>query len=94
MRQEPVTIKHVIPAAPGYYALSLLLDENGKVEGARKEPIVGWAIDQYHYVCAVTPDCVEVDSPATLLPDGTVQDLTGSWESLDHWLAERKAARA
>lgn len=93
MRQEPLNIKHVIPAAPGFYSLTLLLDEGGNVEGASKEPIVGWAIDQYNCVCHVTPDFVDADAAAKLNPDGTVQDPTGSWETLDDWVAEQKATR-
>ncbi len=93
MRREPLNIKFVIPAAPGFYALSLLYDESGKIEGACKEPIVGWGIDQYNITCPVTPDQIDDDAHATLNPDGTVQSPIGFWESLDDWVADQKAAR-
>lgn len=93
MRQEPLNIKFVIPAAPGFYSLSLLFDERGKVEGASKEPIVGWAVDQFNIVCPVTPDQIDADTHATLNPDGTVQNPTGAWETLDAWLNDQKASR-
>lgn len=93
MRREPLNIKFVIPAAPGFYSLSPLFDEHGKVEGASKEPVVGWAIDQYNCVCPVTPDFIDADAAATLNPDCTVQDPTGAWETLDDWVAEQKASR-
>ena len=94
MRQEPLSFKLVIPATPGFYALSLLLDEHDQVVGASKDPIVGWAVDQFNIVCAVTPDQIEVDAHATLNPDGTVQDYTGSWETIDAWVSAQRTKRA
>lgn len=93
MRRDPLNIKFVIPATPGFFSLSPLFDKSGKVVvGATKEPIVGWAIDQYNCVCHVTPDFVDADATATLNPDGTVQDVTGSWETLDDWVDEQKTS--
>lgn len=92
MKQEPLNIKFVIPATPGFFSLSLLYDSENRVVDACKEPIVGWAIDQYNIVCPVTPDTVDGVAAATITPDGTVQSLCGSWESFDAWLAEQKAA--
>lgn len=95
MRREPLNIKFVIPASPGFYSLSLVYDEKGQIVEASKEPIVGWAIDQYNITCPVTPDQIDEDGgQATLNPDGTVQSPCGSWENLDDWLAEHKAAAA
>lgn len=94
MRQAPLDIKFVIPAAPGFFSLALLFDESDQIAGASKEPIVGWAVDQFNIVCPMTPDTVDADALATLNPDGTVQDPTGTWDSLDDWLSEQKATRA
>lgn len=94
MRREPLNIKFVIPATPGFFSLSLLYDEKDQIVDACKEPIVGWAIDQYNIVVPVTPDQIDEDGQATLNPDGTVQSPSGFWETLDAWLAERKAAAA
>ena len=48
--------------------------------------------DRYNCVCHVTPDFVDADATATLNPDGTVQDVTGSWETLDDWVDEQKTS--
>lgn len=92
-KPDPLNIKFVIPATPGFFSLALLFDDADQVVGASKEPIVGWALDQHNIVCPVTPDFVNADALATLNPDGTVQDPTGSWETLDDWLEEQKLSR-
>ncbi|NMF99558.1 hypothetical protein GPA27_19455 [Aromatoleum toluolicum] len=93
MQREPLNIKFVIPAMPGFFSLSLLYDEKDQIIDACKEPVVGWAIDQYNIVCPVTPDNIDEDALATLNPDGTVQSPCGSWDSLGDWLAEQKVSR-
>ncbi|MCX7168620.1 MAG: hypothetical protein NTV11_20430 [Rhodocyclales bacterium] len=91
---QPPIIKFVIPALPGFFTLSPLLDEpNRQVVEASKEPIVGWAVDELNVVYPMSPIALELDAGPTLCPDGTVLDVTGQWESLDAWLAEQKSKR-
>lgn len=91
MKPEQLIIKHVLPALPGFFSLSLIYDEENRISGAYKEPVIGWVIDQYGIVCPVTPDTIEGDALATLRPDGVVQSPLGYWDSMDAWLAEQQA---
>ena len=93
MREDKLIIKHLIPVTPGFFALWLLRDEQGEVDGWSKEPIVGWALDQFDMVCPVTPVAVEGSASATLNPDGTVVDLIGSWQTIESWFDSQRAPK-
>ena len=94
---KPPKILFVTPAAPGYYALSLCYDEGGAIYDAAREPVVAWALDEVGSNYPVTMNVgmgYGEGVLAILCPDGQVQSIDRTWNSLGEWLREQKSEGA
>jgi len=78
-------IRFVVPAQPGYFVL-IPETREGAIVGAGREPVIAWAID--HLGCAnpTTLDGVQFANCVVLTPDGKVEDIHGSFTSVDDWI--------
>lgn len=82
----------LIPAEPGYFALSFDVDGSGE-ELIDREPVIAWRV---HY----DADGLEAVTPfgsagAILYPDGQVTEIgLGKWDSIDQWIEEKRKERA
>lgn len=85
---------NAIPAAPGYFVLEAVRDENGEPI-ALKHPVVGWVVERETLAAVpVTLDGVSDDFFSVLLPDGSVMRPPVEWhEHLDGWLKDEIARK-
>ena len=87
----------IIPAAPGSELLGPLVDDNKKIVGGWRRPVIAWALrdDEHpHAICVDTMPCLRRDDEYGLrYPDGQVETNDGTYENEDDWLNGLKAQR-
>lgn len=86
----PITVQQVIPATPGYFALTPVSNEAETAFDALRSPIVAWALERDTFQpYPISLDGIDVDTPSILRPDGKVDRLGGeSFSSVDEWLVD------
>lgn len=79
-----------IKAAPGWYVLEALPDDNDFQKESLKTPVLAWAFEDKDGLCIpypVTTCGVNTDSVYFLRPDGIVENPCSGWfPSFDDWL--------
>lgn len=83
----PFAPKHVIPAYPGFFTLTL----DGDATAART-PVVGFAVDSDGCTLPIGPHGLIDDYQAIQNPDGTVENFDDVWESVEAFLLDTKKA--
>jgi hypothetical protein len=79
----------VVPANPGWYAISLWLD----ADGYSKDPIIAWAINSAGRATPICPAGGADDDHDVLTSDGSVQCWDRNFASVGDWFDARKAKR-
>jgi hypothetical protein len=78
----------VIPASAGYETVRFWPAHQGEEQFVYRLPVIGWRM--YRGVAVpITADDFDVEA-AVLMPDGrVVERATGTWDTLDAWIAEK-----
>jgi hypothetical protein len=84
--QDADAIIEVVPAAPGFYALDVVHDENGKASEFTRTPVAAWGITDHGSALPLLPYCESsVIDAAILAPDGGVSSYDGHWATAAEW---------
>lgn len=82
------TVQHMIPAQPGTYSLSVVMNFEDGGDPVFREVVVGWAVCADGFVYPVTSRGVnagDAEDRAVLHPNGTVESAYGTWPSVELW---------
>jgi hypothetical protein len=76
-------VAQVVPAHPGYYGVRLNDDPPHRVV---REVVLAWRVEQYGMEPLGLTGPLYTD---VLLPDGRVESIVSSWDSLEEWRADK-----
>lgn len=93
---EKLKFREIKAAAPGYFVLAALVDDNGAPSEALKSPVMFWAIEAECLVpYPMTLEGVQTDNAYILQPDGSVErPWIDGYANIDDWLAGQQAEHA
>lgn len=82
------TVQHMIPAQPGTYSLSVVMNVEDGGDPIFREVVIGWAVCADGLVYPVTFRGVntgDAEDRTVLHPNGTVESDYGTWPSEELW---------